>query len=513
MRGDGTYRNRVAQPTSIASPVYGLNARDPIAAMDPRYAILLENWFPEANSVRIRKGSATFATGMGAVTQTIMSYTPRTGGTQLYAANNGSIYNVSASGAVGAAVVSGLSSNYWHWWQTTNSAGAAFLTIANGVDTVRQWDGAAWTAPAITGPAATSDLITITAHMHRLWFIQKASMLAWYLPVDAITGAALSFNFGPIFRKGGFLSQIGTWTLDAGIGMDDHLVAITSEGEVAVYKGTDPASADTWALVGVFELAPPIGRKCLCKFGGDLLVLTNRGIFPLSNSLKDVSTASQGVSLSSAIDPLLKSDFELYGTLTGWEMVLYAPGELLVVNVPESTTTAHQWAMNTLTKRWTKFTGWASLCYVNVDSRLFFGASTKTVQAWQGGRDDTTQVTAQAVQAFNYFGSRTAIKRWTLARLIFDSADTISMQAALSVDFNAVPPTDFVPVGATTSALWDTATWDTAVWGGGTSIYALFQSVSGMGYNAAISLKAVQVTEPTRWLATDYAYEVARGFI
>jgi hypothetical protein len=42
------------------------------------------------------------------------------------------------------------------------------------------------------------------------------------------------------------------WSIDAGIGIDDYAAFISDQGEVALYKGSDPTSATTWALVGTF---------------------------------------------------------------------------------------------------------------------------------------------------------------------------------------------------------------------------------------------------------------------
>src|SRR6267142_751119 len=141
-RRPDAYRGQVARTTSISSPVAGLNARDSIAAMNVKNAVLMENLWPEANSVRVRKGSSNWTTGITGQVQTMMAYAPRSGVAQFYGiTTGGNIYNVSAAGAVGAAVVSGLTNGQWQYIQSTNSAGAAFLTLCNGVDTVRQYDG------------------------------------------------------------------------------------------------------------------------------------------------------------------------------------------------------------------------------------------------------------------------------------------------------------------------------------------------------------------------------------
>ena len=65
------------------------------------------------------------------------------------------------------------------------------------------------------------------------------------------------FPLGQIFKMGGFLVQMATWTIDNVSGMDDYAAFITSEGEVAIYQGYDPTQQSTWSLVGVFR----IGRR------------------------------------------------------------------------------------------------------------------------------------------------------------------------------------------------------------------------------------------------------------
>ena len=69
----------------------------------------------------------------------------------------------------------------------------------------------------------------------------------------AVAGAASMFDLGQIFTEGGYLMAMATWTVDAGYGVDDLAVFITSEGEVAVYRG------GTWLLP--FHRMVPLPRS------------------------------------------------------------------------------------------------------------------------------------------------------------------------------------------------------------------------------------------------------------
>src|SRR5712664_1948987 len=110
---------------SVVAPVGGWNAKDGLGAMKPNQAVILDNWFPKTSSVDLRGGYSSYATGMGA--GSVESLFVWSGSTQkmLAAANNG-IYDVSASGAVGAALATGYTSNRWQH-VNIGTAGGQFI--------------------------------------------------------------------------------------------------------------------------------------------------------------------------------------------------------------------------------------------------------------------------------------------------------------------------------------------------------------------------------------------------
>jgi hypothetical protein len=162
---------------------------------------------------------------------------------------------------VGASVVSGLTNARWQHVNVA-TAGGNFLLAVNGADKLRGYDGTNWYTDGdgshdITG-VDSATLIHVNTHKERVWFVQKDTLKAWYLGTKAISGAATAFPFQSIAQSGGYPSvAMATWTIDAGFGADDLAVFITSQGEVIVYRGTDPSSATTWALVGVWQLGTP----------------------------------------------------------------------------------------------------------------------------------------------------------------------------------------------------------------------------------------------------------------
>ena len=71
-------RKPVAVSKSLPAPVGGWNARDSIADMDEKDAVILTNFFPSTTSVNLRGGYTQFATGFGAQVETVIAYSGST---------------------------------------------------------------------------------------------------------------------------------------------------------------------------------------------------------------------------------------------------------------------------------------------------------------------------------------------------------------------------------------------------------------------------------------------------
>ena len=205
---------------TLPAPVGGWDTREALADMPAKNAVIMDNWFPGTDKVTLRLGTAEHVTGLGGSVETLLEYTPLTGSGKLFGARGGNIYDVTTAGAVGSAAVTGKSNARWQQVQI-GTAGGQFLLCMNGADAPLNFNGSAWaTTPAITGPTAAS-LIWCNLHQRRLWVGEKESLTAWYLPVNSIGGAASSFSMAGVARLGGYIMAMGTWTRDAGDGVDD----------------------------------------------------------------------------------------------------------------------------------------------------------------------------------------------------------------------------------------------------------------------------------------------------
>lgn len=504
-----TRKTRVSKQTSIPAPTGGLNAKDPLADMAQDEAVIMDNYFPMPSSVKSRAGSVNHATGITGVVETLAVYN---NGTQknLFAIADGDIYDATVSGAVGAAVVIGLTnSRFQHI--NFGTAGGYYLLLVNGEDKMQVYTGTTWyvdgTTTTVTG-FDTADAIHINNFKNRVWFIERDSMNAWYLPVSSIGGAANNIDLSGIFKMGGYLMAMGNWTIDNAAGVDDYACFITSEGEVALYRGTDPSSAATWALVGTFRMGRPLGRRCMCKAGADILVITSDGAFPMSKALL-TDRSQTNLAATDKISTLINADTKAYFNNFGWQPIIYPEGNKLILNVPQITnTTSIQYVMNTQHGAWCRFTGWNASCFEILDNNLYYGTNGLVVQCDVGTDDNGVEISGYVQQAFNFFGNKGLQKIFKMARPIFQSQAFTFPTVRINTDFDTTRRNPLQSQSVGTGAEWDTAEWDVTEWVLGDVISKEWRSITGIGIagglNISTSLKGLQ----TEWISTDVIYEV-----
>lgn len=490
---------------SLPPPVGGWDSRQSLADMPEDRAIIMENWFPGTDKVSVRRGNSAHATGMTGAVETLIEYTPLTAVGQLFAANGGNIYDVSSAGAIGAAVATGQTNDRWQQCQIGTAAGQ-FVRIVNGADTPLVYDGATWaTTPAITGPTA-ANLIWINNHQRRMWIGEEDSLTAWYLPVNSIGGAATSFSLAGI-ASGGKLMGMGTWTRDSGTGMDDIAVFVTSEGEAIVYSGTDPASASTWSLIGVFRIGKPIGRRFMIKAGSDLILVTQDGFVPLSAVLSVDRSQSKKVALSDQIASEVNTNVRSNSSIFGWQPILYPKATMMIFNIPVSTSTYEQYVFNTITGAPCKFTGIPALCFGTMNDNLYWGGADGTVNKFDDGANDLgANIVADCLQAFSYFGSPSQNKAFKSAEPIFESDGNPNAAIDMNTDFQVKAPTGTAQASPVTSALWGISKWGIGVWGTAGQIYRGWRGVRGVGRAGAIRIRISTNSAKPSWIATNFTF-------
>jgi hypothetical protein len=472
-------RRIVGKHKQLPPAVGGLNTRDALPSMPPQDAIVLDNFFPERSYTMLRRGSAEWSTGFTSPVDSLLEYV---GAARLFfAASGDGIYNITAGGAATSAVVTSLTNARWQSVMFSN-AGGTYLLAVNGADGLRSFDGTTWATQSVTGPG---QCFQVTTWANRVWLAENGTARAWYLPTNAITGTANSVNLGGVWRKGGVLRTILAAGYESmGTGLNDYIGFLSSNGELAVYRGTDPATAANFAMVGVFVLPQPVGNRCIVQFGDDVLILTQDGLVSLKSIIQTDPSNARLSAVSDKISVSLQQQYETLGGLFGWEVALYPTAHMLLVNVPLSAG-AVQYVMNTLSGSWCRFTGWSANCFGRFGDNLYFGTGTEVVRAWTGTSDQGAAIVATESKAFTQLKDEGQSKRVTMVRPLITANAAPGGGLFVNMDYErqsiTAPYTETAAV-----ALWDTALWDVDVWGGSDISVRDWSGVSGIGYAVSI---------------------------
>lgn len=494
-------RQSVVRTASRPAPIGGLNLRDGISEMPETDAVVMTNWFPNRTSVNLRFGYTAWATGFAAAVESLFTYNSGTG-RKLFAASGTSFFDITASGAIGAGVVTGLANARWQY-TNVGTPGGYFLLCCNGADTVRSYDGTTWSVAAITG-VTTSLLSNINVWKNRVWFVEKNSLRAWYLGIQSIAGPATVFDFSTIFRLGGTLVSLVNWTSQSSSDLNQYLCACTSEGEIAVYAGSDPASAATFSLSGVFRLGRPVGNRAFARVGTDVVAITADGFFPFSKGII-TDRSIQADSVSDKIDKGVNEDFKNYSASFGWDIKLHPAGTKLIVNVPASGA-SRQYVMNTNTNSWCNFTGWNASCFELYGDQLMFGSTNFVGWADQGNSDAGAAIGGDILPAFDYFGTK-AGKRFTMIRPIIQSDGTLNLLIGMNYDFQVTALTSSPALSPSSGSPWNTSPWNISPWQGSLSTRTGWIGVTGDGFAASPRITCSVLGQNVNWQATDFVYE------
>lgn len=337
------------------------------------------------------------------------------------------------------------------------------ITSAGG-EAVANGASAAASAIEISGLDSTA-LSFVWSYASRLFFIEEGTMTVRYLPVDSLGGALSSFSLAGIFKKGGSVWFGGTWSSDSGDGMDDRWVVVSTEGEVAVYQGTNPASAADWAKVGVYEIGRPLGPQATMKAGGEFLIATAAGLVPISEATrKDVAALSVGA-VSRNIEPYWRQQAASL-TAREWQIAKWDAENIMVVTQPE---TAPQpgtcLVANLTTGAWSRFTGLDAQCIGVFGGSAYFGDSAGQVFKMQAtGADNGMPYTAAYLGQFEGLGRPGQQKTALQARPVFISTTPINPQLSMNADYNEVLSAAPSAASFTITEGWDYSTWDSSLW-------------------------------------------------
>jgi len=369
---------RRSQSKFLPAPVLGLNTMDPPELMKPGYATEIINWWPNENGLTTRGGSSPWNVGFnGFPVKTVMQWNSST----LFGVADSdifSLYDTPQNDQEAQLSYTGLTESRLSWVNFSNDGGT-FLCVCNGADAPIYYDGEEWTEAAFTLDSESFDasgFFAVTSHLSRLWWLKKDSQSVYYTATNAIQGAVTEFPVGAYLQRGGSLACFGALTQDGLTGSNDLFVIVSSEGEVLLYKGTNPDEASSWQLVGHGQIPRPVGApRCICKLGPDLVVMTESGLVSINTAM-----SKEYPGLDATISDKIRSHWDnhlaTYGAGEGYDLCVYHGRDLIMVNLP-GPLGCTQLVVNPSTKAWGKIQGWENInCLCEYQGRLVGGGDT-----------------------------------------------------------------------------------------------------------------------------------------
>lgn len=475
-------RRAISRTISFGSPVKGLKLFDDISATPEGGALVLDNVVCGSDVVRMRHGSTQRSTGLGGEARAIMGYV-NGNVSKLFAVGGTGLFDATSPGALGAALVTGLTPAPWSAIQFATSGGVFLVAVSRG-NGRRLYDGTSWaTTPAITGVTVNS-LSQVWAHANRLFFVEAGTMNAWYLMVDAIGGAATKFPLGGLFTRGGELVAGATWTSDAGdSGLRSQCVFISSQGEAAVYDGPDPAS---WTLTGVYRVGRPCGINCFMKTGGDLAVMTEDGLLAMSQVVSLDAAALVNRSVSKDIRPLWREAVAA-SDVSRWTITRRDAAGYAIISIPAGGTfLGTHFVANLQTGAWSTFSGWPATVMTEFGGQLLFGtADGRIVTGEDGGGDDGAAYSMTFVGPFRRDKNGRSMNA-RLARGVVRSVEGCQSQVSTLFDYRVRIPTPPAACALNSGGgIWNSSEWNAAQWGGGKEVRDGWRPAHGQGFAVA----------------------------
>lgn len=503
-------------------PPQGINQVDPLAGeFPPLDGIYMNNWIATRYGTKVRTGYAHYsdAVDVGGVKSIIPFNGSVSTNDKLFAAGSSGIYDISAGPAVSAIAFPGATSLSGHGqW-------CAFTTLSgfNTTYTDEQYGYYLYTETGNTWAAVTNTQVTgvdpalfvdVCAYRARLWFVERGSSRAWFLPTGAIIGAATVFDFGNKFKHGGNLQALYTWVNDS-LNLTEYLVAISSTGEVIVYTGIDPTDASNFSEAGSWFIGNvPIGRRLAGAFGGDLYLLSIYGLLPISKLVTGQIPEIDAIELSRKISPAIQSTMaETFQTL-GWE-VRFVPSEnAVIIATPQQVGVPFTQFVLALNNQ-----GWCTYLDMPVytgemwNGAYYFGALDGNVYAHTGTQDNVplnssigTNILATLLGGYFDYQEPGQYHIAQAIRPVFLTQTPPSFTCQIQYDYdlsNNLAPSLPIPV---IGSVWDIGTWDNALWGGQFITSGAVQGAYGQGRAMAVAL-GVSASDSVTILRFDLTFE------
>lgn len=324
-------------------------------------------------------------------------------------------------------------------------------------------------------------------HMNRLWFADSEHLAIYYLPLQQKTGVVKHVPLNAIFRRGGHIQALYTWTVDGGVGMDDQIVIFTSNGEAAIYGGVDPDS--DFQLVGIFRFDAPMAKQSIINFGGDLYVMISTGLVAMSTMLR--AETEQLGKYDKNIVSAFREPARAYRNEFGWGVMLDPHSGFAICNVPLGGKRYKQLVRFMPDPIWASWSGLEARCWGWVDSHRYYGTDAGELYevSMEFLSDNGNPITADVQFAWYAFGTQ-GLKHFKMALPYMITDGTPRPYVDVMVDYNQSAPLNLPEVTQSQlAATWDVATWDQDYWSQQPNQRGQWQGIGKLGRVGAVRIK------------------------
>lgn len=436
----------------IPPPVAGWNTKDPISQMDPLYSPGIENYLPGGGVVDLRRGNRkhvlTSATSL--VFNTLAELVTNAGDHFLVAFAPLAAYNVTSAGA-GTDISGAAAGSIGSIMYTTVFRGRLFAKSLSGSSDIAVWTGSGnFALAAFTGPSGNDqDLWRLASYKNRLYALAISDASMWYGGFEAITGAMTQYDFQSVLTLGGQPWYIGPFSMTGGDITQEYFAVISEQGEVLLYQGDYPGSAN-WSLVGHYFLPAPVGQRSFFNWRSDILIITFDGLVSLREYIgtpvgQDYRYLSDNI--STAYRDIVEATSANIDLSSG---IVYPRGLYLLINFisgVEFPYTCTQFVMNTQTRAWTKFTGQNAKHFSLLNNELYWCSEATSTKALVMKSDtgyydedpDTSAVVTRTTKlrfAFNYLDQPNQVKIVTECVPIVYESENLAITLNADVDYS-----------------------------------------------------------------------------
>ena len=463
---------RASLGTSITIPfgTGGLNTKDPLPSMPAQDCVICQNFIVENDKIISRNGfqNAVDTFIYDDPVESLFEYTG-SDSTQIISCAGSKIY----TGLVPTQIGTGFTSARWQGLMMND-----YLLLFNGSDAPRKYDGTTLTVNSFSGSGITpANLVGATNFKNRLIAWENNACGFWYGGSDAISGALSYFDLSSVTKKGGYVVACASWSYDSsgGTGLQARLVIFMSSGEAIVYEGTNPSSANSWAIVGRFKVAPPISQRAFLEYSGDILLVNRYDLITFS----EVFSSGENPATQSKLVGAIKAAVNSYGSNFGWQMINHPNSGLIIINIPNSTGMFTQYVVNTRSGGCSEFTGINARCFGVYNNNLYFGGETKIYQALSGTDDNGEFINVDIQTAFSNLGSNSE-KTLNYIKPFLEIDTSTNFNYSINYDFKA-SDLSTSELTSTEGNLWDTFFWDEVFWSAESEIKSVQYGANGQG--------------------------------